>query len=124
MVLVVKGSGEKRRIVSVGTSEASYTLTAGQEFRTVPAELWQGWRKSEIHWDEKLGIVSTPYPLSAGEVADKLEAEAEARMQADRRMLKAFEIIIREIEYLRPEAKPRQPEFQALIDKLREYRGV
>ena len=124
MVLVVEGSGEKRRIVSVGTSENLYTLQPGQEFRAFPAEMWQGWRKSEIHWDETLqAIVPEPYPLSAEELADKLEAEADARMLADRKMLKAFEIIIREIEYLRPLTEPRQPEFQALIDKLREYRG-
>ena len=125
MVLVVEGSGDKRRIVSIGQLEAAYNLAPGQEFRHVTIEPWPGYRKADIHWDETLqAIVPTPYPLSAEELADKLEVEAEARMLADRRMLKAFEIIIREIEYLRPEAKPRQPEFQSLIDKLREYRGV
>ena len=124
MVLVVEGGGDKRRIVSIGQLEAAYNLAPGQEFRHVTIEPWPGYRKADIHWDETLGLVPTPYPLSAEELADKLEAESEARMQKDQQMLKALEIIVREIEYLRPEAKPRQPEFQALIDKLREYRGV
>lgn len=123
MVLVIEGTGDKRRIVSVGTSEALYTLSPGQEFRTIPTELWQGWRKSEIHWDEKAqAIVAEPYPLSAEELAAKLDAEAEARLVKDLQMLKAIELIVREIEYLRPDAKPRQPAFQALIDKLQSYR--
>jgi hypothetical protein len=120
---VIEGTGDKRRIVSVGTSEALYELAAGQEFRTAKTEPWPGWPKREMHWDEKLQTeLHEPYPLSAEELAAKLDAEAEARMLNDKLTLRAIEIIVREIEYLRPEAKPRQPAFQALIDKLLSYR--
>lgn len=120
MVLVVEGTGDKRRIVSVGNSQALYVLEPGQVFREAE---WLGWRKAEVHWDEKLqAVIPEPYPLSAEELAARADAEAEARLLADKRILKAIEIIVREIEYLRPGTKPRQPEFQALIDKLLEYR--
>jgi hypothetical protein len=123
VVFVIEGTGDKRRIVSVGTSEALYTLAAGQEFRTAKTEPWPGWPRREMHWDEVLQTeVHEPYPLPAEELAAKLDAEAEARLLRDLQMLKAIEIIVREIEYLRPDAKPRQPAFQALIDKLQSYR--
>ncbi len=123
MVLVVEGTGNKRRIVGVGFSETQYTLAPSQEFRTAKTNPWPGWPKREIHWDELLQTeVHEPYPLTAEELAVKADAEAEAKMSADRQLLKAIEIIVAEIEYLRPVTKPIQPAFQALIDRLRSYR--
>jgi hypothetical protein len=70
MVLVVEGTGDKRRIVSVGITEWLYTLSAGQEFRTIPAEAWKGYRKADVYWNEKLKtIVLGAYPLSTEEAA-------------------------------------------------------
>jgi hypothetical protein len=124
MQLVIEGIGQFRRIVSVGVDSPIYELKSGQEIRHISDEAWGGWRRSEIHWDElSQKIIIMPYPLSPEELAEKAEAEAEVRMMADAKLLKAIEIIVAEIEYLRPEAKPRQATFQALIDKLRAYRG-
>jgi len=124
MKLVVEGTGQFRRIVSVGADSTIYELQPGQEIRQIPNEAWGDWRKSEIHWDELAQqIVVAPYPLSPEEAAAKAEAEAEARMMADAKLLKAIEIIVAEIEYLRPAGKPRQAAFQELIDRLRAYRG-
>ena len=123
MVLVIEGMGDKRRIVSVGHSETQYALAVGQEFRTAKTVPWPGWPKREMHWDEVLQTeLHEPYPLSAEELAAKADAEAEERLLRDTLLLKAIEIIVREIEYLRPIAKPTQSAFTALIDRLRSYR--
>ena len=121
MQIVVEGTGEARRIVSVGMDSVVYTLKPGQELRHI--ESWGGWRKCDVHWNETLQkVIESPYPPTPEEAAAKLEEEAEARMTADRKILRALEVIVAEIEYLRPAGKPRQDAFQALIDKLRSYR--
>jgi len=123
MVFVIEGTGDKRRIVSVGTSEQLYALSPGQEFRTAKTEPWPGWPKREIHWDEALQTeLHEPYPLSPEELAAKADAEAEARLLRDTLLLKGFEIIVREIDYLRPADKPARAAFTALLDRLRSYR--
>ena len=94
MVLVIEGTGDKRRIVSVGTSEALYKLTAGQEFRILPIKLWQGWRKSEIHWDEKAqAIVPEPYPLTAEEVKILEDTSKQQELLSADNLLKRFELL-------------------------------
>ena len=94
MVLVIEGTGNKRRIVSVGTSEALYKLTVGQEFRTVAIELWQGWRKSDIHWDEvKRTIVPEPYPLTAEEAKTLEDTHKQQELLSADNLLKRLELL-------------------------------
>lgn len=106
MVLVIEGTGDKRRIVSVGTSEALYKLAEGQEFRTVPTELWQGWRKSDIHWDEKAqAIVPEPYPLSAEEIKKQEDTRKQQDLLSADNLLKRLESLEARVTALEEAAK-------------------
>jgi hypothetical protein len=123
VVFVIEGTGDKRRIVSVGTSEALYQLAAGQEFRTAKTVPWPGWPKREMHWDEALQTeLHEPYPLSPEEATAQADADAEARLLSDTVLLKAFEVIVREIDYLRPADKPARAAFEILKSRLLMYR--
>jgi hypothetical protein len=123
MILVVEGTGQFRKIISVGEDNCIYVLKENQGIRHIDKSEWGGWRKCDIHWDEvNQIIILAPYPLSPEEIAALIDAEADKRIMADNKIERALEIIVAEIEYLRPETKPRQSAFQALIDKLKAYR--
>ncbi len=84
MQLVVEGIENLRRIISVGTDSTVYPLKQDQEIRMIDSADWQGWRKSEIHWDEeKQTIIESPFPASPEEKEAKRVEKVKARFDAE-----------------------------------------
>lgn len=75
MQLIVEGTENARRIISVTNDAGDYILGPGQTVRTIDNSMWGGLRKSEIHWDEtKQAVIEAPYPESAEEIeAERIE---------------------------------------------------
>ncbi len=114
MVLVVEGTGDKRRIQSVGTSEQMYTLSIGQEFRHIPDVAWQGWRKADIHWDETLqAIVPQPYPLTPAEAAAE-------KFRATMVLEKFAKVLLLELDAIRA-GEPRPQKVIDFINAVKDY---
>ncbi len=114
MVLVVEGTGNKRRIVSVGLAEEQYALTPGHEFRYIPAEAWQGWRKADIHWDEVLqAIVPQPYPLTPAEAAAE-------KFRITMVLEKFAKVLLLELNAIRA-GQPRPQEVIDFINAVKDY---
>ena len=90
MQLVVEGTAQFRRIISVGIDGHVYILGPDQAIRTVAD--WGGRRKSECHWDEtNQVIVDKPYPLTPEELAAKDKPTMAEEIEALKRHLDELE---------------------------------
>ena len=76
MQLVVEGTAQFRRIISVGIDGDQYALGPDQAIRIIDNAGWHGQRKSEIEWDEQNKIM-----IPKRQVA--LDAETEEKRQQD-----------------------------------------
>jgi hypothetical protein len=85
--------------------------------RPAGPEVEPGWT-----WDGAVYAAPVPEVLTAEQIEALRERLADQRL-LNEGLLRAIEIIIREIEYLRPATKPRQTAFQVLIERLQKIRA-
>lgn len=114
MYIVIEGIGNQRRIISVGVNP--YVLQPGQEQREI--QIWDGWHKSEVHWDELLqAVIPEPYPPSPEELA---ELEKQQVLAENMILIKFAKMVLLDLNAIRA-GQPRPEAVIDFINKVKDY---